>query len=237
MPQSMGLQQSSYGRTGFPALFDHILGTLKEQLPTVKIIYGSRVAHVTPFYSASFPKDYHTLPAVVMSTQNNVEEEVGIGRMANGPSWGDALGVHNITEVQIDVWARNRLEQEAIANEVIRTLQRNKIILYEKGIRDFKIFRVSDRLFDPNSLRAWWGATQVPGEMWLKVIDYVFRWDYVWSPNLEDGTTGIEKIDITLDKDGTILATTVGLLTLGLLDSMYLTRQLGEGIRLIGRRR
>jgi hypothetical protein len=229
----MGLQQSSYGRTGFTALFDHLLGTLKEKLPTVKVIYGSRVSHVTPFYSASFPKDYHNLPAVVMSTQNNVEEEVGIGQMANGPSWGDALGIHNITEVQIDVWARNRLEQEAIANAVKQVIQRNKVNLYQKGIRDIRIFRVSDRVFDPNAPRAWWGATQAPGEIWLKIIDYVVHWDYVWSPNLEDGTTGIEKIDVSMDMDGTVLTTTVGLLTLGLLDSMYLYRQLGRGIKIL----
>ena len=128
---SVGLQTSDKGRTGFAALFDHILGKLIEKTPTVKVIYGSRVANVTPFFSASFPKDYHNLPAVIMSTQATIQEEVGIGQMANGPSWGDALGIHNITEVQIDVWARNRLEQEAVAGAVMEVLQRYKRELYD----------------------------------------------------------------------------------------------------------
>lgn len=229
----VGLQTSSFGRTGFTALFDHILGTLKEEIPTVKIIYGSRVSRIAPFFSASFPKDYHTLPAVVMGIQSNIQEEVGIGQMADGPSYGDALGVHNITEVQIDVWARNRLEQEAIANAVMQTIQRKRVALYNKGIRNIKIFRIADRVFDPNAPRAWWGASQSPGEIWLKVIDYAVRWDYVWSPNIEDGVTGIERIDVEMDVDGEIITTTIGLLTLGLLDSMYLKRQLGNGIKII----
>jgi len=232
---TVGLQKTSYGRDGFTALFDHILGLLQEFLPTVKVIYGSRVSTVTPFYSASFPKDYHNLPAVIMSTQANIQEEVGIGQMADGPSYGDALGVHNNTHMQIDIWGRNRLEQEAIASAVMQTLQRKRIVLYEKGIRDIKIMNMADRVFDPNAPRAWWGASQSPGEIWLKVVDYSVRWDYVWSPNIIDGESDIEKIDIELGPEDITetITTTVGLLTLGLLDSLYLSRQLGKGIKIL----
>lgn len=230
---TVGLQKSDYGRDGFTALFDHILGMLKEFLPSVKVVYGSRVSTVEPFYSASFPKDYRNLPAVIMSTQANIQEEVGIGQMADGPSYGDALGVHNKTHMQIDVWGRNRLEQEAIASAVMQMIQKKRIYLYEKGIRNINIVNMADRVFDPNAPRAWWGASQSPGEIWLKVVDYDVRWDYVWSPNIIEGTSDIEKIDVEMDVDGATVTTTIGLVTLGLLDSIYLARQLGRGVKIM----
>jgi hypothetical protein len=116
---------------------------------------------------------------------------------------------------------------------VLKIIQRYKRDLYDIGIRDIRVFNVSDRVFDPNALRAWWGATQSPGEIWLKVIDYTVSWDEVWRPNLESDEGMIERIDISMDADGATITTTIGLLTLGLLDSMYLSRQLGSGIDIL----
>ncbi|RLI54736.1 MAG: hypothetical protein DRP09_12190 [Candidatus Thorarchaeota archaeon] len=233
--QTIGLQESSYGRRGFSALFDYVISLLKEKIPTIGIKYGGSagLSTVTPFYSASFPSDYHKLPAVIVSTQGTVQKELGIGQVALGPSWGDYLGVTNITSLQIDIWGRNRVEQEEITTKVLRTIQRYKRDLYAKGIRDIMVFDITDRVFDPNSQRAWWGASQITGEIWMKIVRYTVVWDEIWSPNIEDGVTEIEKVDITMDMDGSTITTTVGLMTLGLLDSMYLTRQLGRGIKII----
>lgn len=230
---SQGLQESSYGRKGFAALFDHMLGLLIEKHETIKVIYGSRVASVTPFYSASFPKDYHNLPAIILTSMGTIQEELGVGQMAAGTTYGDYLGIHNITTMQVDIWARNRLELEVLTDAVTRTFQVYKRDLYAQGIRDLKVTNITDRVFDPNAQRAWWGASQATGELWLKVIDYIVRWDDVWSPNVEGEEGGIERIDVEMDIDGATVTTTVGLVTLGLLDSMYLSRQLGRGIKIL----
>lgn len=232
-----GLVASDYGRTGFSALYDHILGRLRSEISPLRIIYGSRtapsVAIITPFFSASFPKDFHDIPAVIMSIQRSVQRQLGIGQMASGTTWGDCSGVHNITEVQIDVWARNMLEMEALFNAVMKTIQKSSKFFYSKGIQDVMVTGVTSQVFDPNSPRAWRGASQTPGEIWLKVLDLTVRWDMTWSPNAESDAGDIEKIEITMEQSGSEVTTSVGLLTLGLLDSLYLSGQLGKGIKII----
>jgi len=231
----VGLAESSYSRKGAVALFDHILGILIEEAPTVSVVYGTRVSQVSPFYSASFPKDYNTIPSVTMSIVSSVQKEVGIGQVADGPTYGDALGVHNVTTIEIEIWARNRLELEAVYDVVVRTIRKNRRTLYDRGIIDIKMFRVHDFAFDPNAPRIWWGASQVPGEIWIKNIEFVVEWLDVWSPNVEDGVGEIKKIEVYAEQDDSTQSFTMGLEILGLLDSMYLTRFVGSRIDVLAR--
>lgn len=231
-----GMRISDHSRDGLIGLFDHVLGLLKEKAPTVATIYG-RQTSVTPLYTASFPKDYTQLPSVAMDVTSNRQEEVGLGQMAWGPTWGDESGVHNITQIQLEVWGANRFETEAVANAVMKVIQKNKRLLSAKGIRKIDLFRSYDRPYDPNAPRMWFGSMQAPGEIWAKVLEYIVKWDYTWSPNDEDGIGHIKKIEIYEDIDGITIEQNIGLEILALLDSQYLTKYLGKRIKTIKERR
>jgi hypothetical protein len=215
-------------------LFDHILGLLKEKIPTVEIRYGTKNT-VTPFYTASFVKDYHNLPAVAMSIVTNQQKDVGLGMMAGGPTAEMQKGMWNVTQIQVDVWARNRLESEAIGNAIMDVFQKYRGELQRIGIIDMKLYRAFDRPYDPNAPRMWFGSLQAPGEIWSKMFEYIVQWFYVWEPTYE--VYDIKKIEVYEDVDGTIVSQELGVIILGLLDSMYLTRFLGDRIRLINKRR
>lgn len=233
MTEQFGLQKSDYGREGTVALFDFIIGLLQEEIPTVAVVYGTRVTHVSPLYTASFVKAFNDLPVVSMSVNSNQQEEVGLGQIARGPTQGEYSGMLNYSGVELSVWARNRLEMEAIGNAVMRTLQRNKRTLSAKGVIDYRLFKMQDQPFDPNAPRMWFGSTQAPGEIWIKTLEYNMKWIYVWSPNAIEGIGEIKKIGVYLDQDGAEQTFDLGLAILGLLDSMYLTRHLGNGIKIV----
>lgn len=233
MTEQFGLQKSDYGREGTVALFDFIIGLLQEKIPTVEVVYGTRVSHVSPLYTASFVKAFNDLPVVAMSLDSNQQEEVGIGQIAKGPTQGEYSGMLNYSGIEFSIWARNRLEMEAIGNAVMKTLQRNKRTLSKKGIIDYRLFKMFDQPFDPNAPRMWFGSTQAPGEIWIKTIEYNMRWIYVWSPNTIEGIGEIKKIGVYLDQDGAEQTFDLGLAILGLLDSMYLTRYLDNGIKIL----
>lgn len=233
MTKQFGLQKSDYGREGTVALFDFIIGLLQEEIPTVAVVYGTRVSHVSPLYTASFVKAYNDLPVVAMSLGSNQQEEVGIGQIAKGPTQGEYSGMLNYSGIEFSVWARNRLEMEAVGNAVMKTLQRNKRTLSGKGVIDYRLFKMYDQPFDPNAPRMWFGSTQAPGEIWIKTLEYNVRWIYVWSPNAIEGIGEIKKIGVYLDQDGAEQTFDLGLAILGLLDSMYLTRYLDNGIKIL----
>jgi len=230
----VGMQTSQKSRDGLTGLFDHLLGMLKDQAPTVDIRYG-RKNTVTPFYTASFVKDYHNLPAVAMSIITNSQREVGLGMMAGGPAAGMQNGMWNTTQLQFDVWGRNRLEAEAIGNRVMDVFQKYRGELQKKGIINMRLFRTFDRPYDPNAPRMWFGSMQAPGEIWAKSFEYIVTWFYVWEPTFE--VYDIKKIEIYEDIDGEIVSQELGVIILGLLDSIYLTRFLSNRIKLIRKRR
>lgn len=233
MTEQFGFQKSDYGREGTVALFDFIIGLLQEEIPTVAVVYGTRVSHVSPLYTASFVKAYNDLPVVAMGMDSNRQEEVGIGQIAKGPTQGEYSGMLNHSGVEFNIWARNRLEMEAVGNAVMRTLQRNKRTLSRKGIIDYRLFRMYDRPFDPNAPKVWFGSTQAPGEIWIKIMEYTVDWIYVWSPNAIEGIGEIKKIGVYLDQDGAEQSFDLGLAILGLLDSMFLYREIGKEIKVI----
>lgn len=228
------MQTSQKTRDGLTGLFDHILGLLKEKAPTVDVRYGL-MNTVTPFYTASFVKDFHNLPAVTMSIVTTQQKDVGLGMMAGGPAAGMQNGMWNISQVQLDIWGRNRLETEAVGNRVMDVLQKHRGELQKKGIIDAKLYRTFDRPYDPNAPRMWFGSMQAPGEIWAKMFEYIVQWFYVWEPTYE--VYDIKKIEIYEDVDGTIVSQELGVIILGLLDSMYLTRFLGDRTKIIRKRR
>jgi hypothetical protein len=231
-PSSVGLKKSELAREGAVVLFDHFINLFHEKIPSIQIKYGT-LDVVQPFYTASFVKSYQNLPAVAMTITSNREQEAGLGRVVIGPTEADGVGVHNITRVHFDVWGKNRLEMEAVANAVMRTIQQYKFDLQGEGILDVKLYRTYDRPYDPNAPRMWYGSTQAPGEIWLKMLEYIVRWDYVWGPVEE--VYDIKKMEIYPSVEGTteIYETDIGLMILGLLDSMYLYRNLSKNIKVI----
>ena len=233
MTEQFGLQKSDYGREGIVALFDFIIGLLQEKISTIAVVYGTRVSHVSPLYTASFVKAYNDLPVVAMSVDSNQQEEVGMGQIAKGPTHGQYSGMLNYSGIEFSIWARNRLEMEAIGNAVMNTLQQNKKYLSGKGVIDYRLSRMYDQPFDPNAPRMWFGSTQAPGEIWIKTMEYNMKWIYVWSPNAIEGIGEIKKIGVYLDQDGGEQSFDLGLAILGLLDSMYLERNLGDGIKIV----
>lgn len=236
MAQPYGIQQSSYLRDTNVALYDHIVGLLQSYVSEVSIIYGTRVSTVTPTIIASFEKDYNKMPAISMAISDNIQREVGIGQAAVHGTPRQYEGVNNHSIVQIDVWARDRLELEGVSRAVIDTLRRKRNELSKVGIIDMRLDRQTEQGFDPNSPKIWYGFAHAPGELWMKEIKYTVIWSYVWSPLEEEGIGEIKKIDTFIEQNGAVVEDSHGLAILGLLDSLYYTRYIGERIMVLRKR-
>ncbi len=226
---TVGIQRTSYDRSGAVAIFDIFLGVLKEKAPIIRIPYGIP-DDVEPFYTVSFPKSYGQFPAVCLTMTDDKQREGAIGRMIGGANHGDESGVKKRTTIVFDVWARNSLELEVVSSRIEDIFNRYKILLCSMGIIDYSLTNTSMRPYDPNAPRMWFGSEQAPGETWLRGLEYTVVWFDTWEP--EEESFEIKEIIATLDPYGTSIDIIIGALHMGLLDSMFLGYNLGSQIKL-----
>lgn len=226
---TIGVQRTSYDRSGVAAIFDIFISLLKDKAPIIRISYGVH-DDVEPFYTVSFPKSYGRFPAVCLSVTSDKQREGAIGRMIGGNVHGDESGVRKKTTIVFDVWARNSLELEVVASRVEDVLHKYKTTVNALGIIDYSLTNTSMRPYDPNAPRMWFGSEQAPGETWLRALEYQVEWFHTWER--EEEVYEIKEIVATIEPYGVSVDMVIGALHMGLLDSMFFERYLGSQIKL-----
>lgn len=226
---TIGVQRTSYDRSGVAAIFDMFLGVLKDNAPVIRIPYGIH-DDVEPFYTVSFPKSYGRLPAVCLTMGSDRQREGAIGRMIGGNDHGDESGVIKKSIIIFDVWARNSLELEVVASRIEDVLERYKLLINSMGIINYSLRGTTMRPYDPNAPRMWFGSEQAPGEVWLRALEYEVTWFHTWER--EEEVYEIKEITTTIEPYGASIEIVIGALHMGLLDSMFYERYLGNHIKL-----
>jgi len=229
---AIGLTPSEYRPAGHLAVYDHIITRLREKMPSVVYMFGGGADYTTNVditYALEYPDKLIELPFVALTFISELAGNVGIGQVPAGVDFGEYSGITKNMLLQIDVWGRNSMERDMVADAIMYVMHTSRHYFSALGFRDVFPDFASTRMFEQADTTIYPRVTQTTARVWRKVMTFNIEYDLIWVPSKDVSTGIIEQIDIT----GTVwyadLALRIGYATDLILDSRYaLKRPLGR---------
>lgn len=192
----IGLQASDYRPAGQVAVYDHLITRLRDKVPVVTTMYNKQSTPINVKYTLEYPEDMmEDLPIVVLSFVSEESKEVGLGMVAGGRSYGEYRGMTKMMLFYLDIWARNSLERDLIADKITHCIHTSRNFFAAKGFRDVMIQNTGSRNFEQTRGALYPRQAQQTSRVFRKVLSIRTEYDTVFEP--DSVVERIEQIDIS----------------------------------------
>ena len=221
---AIGLTKSEYRPAGQIAVYDHIVARLRDKMPSAVYQFGGGAEYATNVditYALEYPEKLLELPFVALTFVSEMTGNVGIGQVPAGVDFGEYSGITKNMILQIDVWGRNSMERDMVADAIMYVMHTSRHHFSALGFRDVFPNLSETRMFEQADSTLYPKVAQTTSRVWRKIMTFNVEYDLIWVPPKDVSTGIIEQIDI----EGTVwdaeLSMRIGHATDLILDSKY----------------